>query len=635
MTEQEERQFAEAVDILVDMIDTLPKHTQASLRTFLPNVKNLIDIKYLFERLKDPIKRRYPKVSVDTFLDSKKYLWIWESVYPKVRQICKNIVEWWYREWVEVAWIGSGKSYSSEIMACYAAHHLLCLRDPHRNYKLSSDKNIAILNMGINATQAREVVFTGIRNFIIGSPRFQQFFPKTLSGTILFENQKILLASWNSKSTTPLWYNVFFATLDEAAFYLDNDEKAVAQEIYESLQRRIVSRFWNEWLLMMISSPRYIEDFIMRKLEESRQLDEEWNLVAPHIFAIQLPTRKVKNISNIDRTKCFYFNPRTTEIIASEKLEEEIAVRKVNYIDTLEFNDSFDLWEIPDEYKASFRQNPERAKRDFWATPSITLSWFFPSINIIRECYNKDRINPVTWPWTYKFADRPLRLPYYIHVDIWFNKDGKGDHTWIAMWHFGWWVKDEATWETRMNIVIDFVEQIAATEWKWEIDLSDVRQRIYDLKSLWYNIAMVTLDWYMSRDFMQVLKKKWIRAEYLSVDKTIDPYNLLKAAIYEKRIDLPYYEPLDKELIRLELIKWIKVDHPQNGSKDCSDAVAWVVFNVYEYTHAWELWIRVALWNMTQKEKEVAEREQKERSIQIQQRMLDKQNEIMERLFIT
>ena len=70
-----------------------------------------------------------------------------------------------------------------------------------------------------------------------------------------------------------------------------------------------------------------------------------------------------------------------------------------------------------------------------------------------------------------------------------------------------------------------------------------------------FNIALVTLDGYQSKDFMAILKARGIKADYLSVDRTIDPYNILKAAFYEKRIDLPYYKPLHDELLKLELVR--------------------------------------------------------------------------------
>ena len=133
---------------------------------------------------------------------------------------------------------------------------------------------------------------------------------------------------------------------------------------------------------------------------------------------MRLPTWKVKFDGNRDSKTYFYFNPRISELIKDEDVAEQLTLRKVNYIETPEFDDTYDLWEIPMDYKASFQQNPDKAKRDFGATPSLTLSGFFPTAATIRDCYNTERINPLTGPGKYEFADRPLRTPYYIHVDI-------------------------------------------------------------------------------------------------------------------------------------------------------------------------------------------------------------------------
>jgi len=219
--------------------------------------------------------------------------------------------------------------------------------------------------MGISATQALDVVFSGIRGLIEKTPFFLQFQPRILNGSIEFYENKLLMLSGNSKSTTPLGYNVFCAILDEAAFYLDNEHRSVAQEIYESLQRRIVSRFGKEGLLMMISSPRYIEDFIMRKLDESKLLNPDGTKVNPHIYSVQLPTWKVKAKKGTDATSKFLFNQRTGAILAEEELAGAYGTYRVNTLEQEDFDDTFDVWEIPGEYISSFRQNPEKAKRDF------------------------------------------------------------------------------------------------------------------------------------------------------------------------------------------------------------------------------------------------------------------------------
>lgn len=119
---------------------------------------------------------------------------------------------------------------------------------------------------------------------------------------------------------------------------------------------------------MMISSPRYIEDFIMRKLDESLEIDKLSGKKAnPHIYSIQLPTWKVKSKASMELTTKFYFNQRTKSIIDRTEMSysEMINSFKVNLIDDPKFDGSYDIWEIPGEYRASFRQNPDKAKRDF------------------------------------------------------------------------------------------------------------------------------------------------------------------------------------------------------------------------------------------------------------------------------
>jgi len=81
-----------------------------------------------------------------------------------------------------------------------------------------------------------------------------------------------------------------------------------------------------------------------------------------------------------------------------------------------------------------------------------------------------------------------------------------------------------------------------------------------------------------SVDTIQILKKKGIRAEYLSVDRSIEPYQTLKESIYGGNISCHKMEVLLDELSRLEITKAQKVDHPPGSSKDVADAVCGAVY---------------------------------------------------------
>jgi len=90
----------------------------------------------------------------------------------------------------------------------------------------------------------------------------------------------------------------------------------------------------------------------------------------------------------------------------------------------------------------------------------------------------------------------------------------------------------------------------------------------------------VTYDSWNSVEALQELNSKGFRAEELSVDRNIAPYQYLKDCFFDSRISLYHYEHLIGELSRLEK-KADKVDHPANGSKDVSDALAGAVWGCY------------------------------------------------------
>ena len=72
------------------------------------------------------------------------------------------------------------------------------------------------------------------------------------------------------------------------------------------------------------------------------------------------------------------------------------------------------------------------------------------------------------------------------------------------------------------------------------------------------------------------------------MDKTPISYEILKAALYDGRVDLPKHDQLELELVNLERDeKTGKVDHPPHGSKDLADALAGVVYGISRRRDVW------------------------------------------------
>jgi hypothetical protein len=564
-----------------------------SIKEHLNMCQNAQDVKYLKEWLLDPLKWRYPRVSFDTFLNGALYLNAGENVYPELRRMGNDILNGKYSEGVIVAGIGAGKTTLSELLVCYATHYLLCLRNPHKTYKLAKDKPITIINMGTTATQALEVTFAGIKNFIFNSPWFGNFNPNILSGTIRFSQNNILLMSGNSRATTPLGYNIFCGVLDEAAFYMDNDNHQTAEEIYTALQRRVTSRFGYDGLVIMISSPRYEGDFIMRKLEDAKKFPE-------YVYGRQIPTWKCKPIDKADLANKFLFNQKRGVIVSSAE------GLPVSLLEDAIFDQTKDIWEIPGEYRKAFQQDPEKAKRDFAAVPSKTIQAFMPNTDLIGKMFTEaespipldEKTGISSLSGKYKFSELPLRTSYFIHVDLALNKEGKGDYAGLAMAHLDGWNEDPITKERSKKVEVDLAERIGAGP-TGEIRFSDVREKIYALKAMGFTIRLVTFDGFNSADAIQILRSKGIRSELLSVDRIMEPYDTLKELIYDLRIKCHKMPKLKEELSRLEQTKAAKIDHPEGGSKDVSDAVCGAVYNVIKNTSNSEMGILTSDVNPT------------------------------------
>lgn len=185
------------------------------------------------------------------------------------------------------------------------------------------------------------------------------------------------------------------------------------------------------------------------------------------------------------------------------------------------------------------------------------------------------------------FAD-PLHknIPRHIHVDIGLTGDRLGIAASLVVGFRDVEIRDPVTFEkTKENL------PLLSTEWAFgveprpgkQIPLFKLRMFIQWLQQVGYPIAGVTLDGFQSADFIQGMTKMGFKAELLSVDKTVGPYVTLRTLIYEGRATLPINAILKRELEELELsAKGDAVDHPRDGTKDTSDAVAGSIFKANE-----------------------------------------------------
>jgi len=448
-------------------------------------------------------------------------------------------------------------SYIASKAMEYMVFRLLCFKDPARYFNFAKGTKIAFINISKSFSQAKDIVFGEIKNRLDNSPWFSKFYPadpRIKSKMRLPKNIYILPLGSNEEA--PLGYNIFGAVIDEASFHVITKDKDYAFEAYNQIKKRIKSRFLSRGKLFIITSPRYVYDFAENKFRDDTN---------KKLFKMRTPLWEAT-------PKEFYSGKKFD---LGEYIKEREGVK------------------IPIEYEDEFKQNPEKALRDYGAEPSMAIQGLFRDPTIIPSAVNKSRKSPINISGSFEdwFINSRSNKKYdpekrFIHVDLALNKEGKGDCAGIAMGKFNGWEKLrtlDGKIERRPKIYIDYMEKIRARP-KEEILFSDVRNKIYKLRDMGYNIALVSYDGWQSIDSIQTLKEKGFHVQVLSVDKTTEPYYTLKEALLTDRLDFYYNKDLISELQQLEEVNGRKIDHPRRGSKDLSDAVAGVCYHCSKRT---------------------------------------------------
>jgi len=453
----------------------------------------------------------------------------------------------------------SGKSYVSSMAIVYIVYRLLCLKNPQEYFNMAKGTKIAFINISKSFSQAKDIVFGEIKNRLDNNKWFQTFYPpdpRIKSKIRMPKNLYILPVGSNEEA--PLGYNIFGAVIDEASFHTLTKDKDYAEESYNQIKKRIRSRFFSKGKLFIITSPRYVYDFAEKKFEESETNDKIYRKRAP------------------------LWEAMPAEMFCGQKF------------DLGDYLTAMAGTMIPIEYEDEFKQNPERAMRDYGAQPSMAIQGLFNNPETITNAANYDRRHPIdlkTGDFAEWFFNKKSESGYdndkrFIHIDLGLNKKGKGDAAGFAMGKFNGWqeVKSiEGKIEKRPKIWIDLMMRITAKPMD-EIKFEDIRKKIYRLKDIGYNIAKISFDGWQSIDSIQTLNSSGFNAETLSIDRNPESYYTLKAAMLDGRMDFYYYKPFVEELQQLEEIKGTKIDHPRQGSKDVADAVAGVCYHAAQGT---------------------------------------------------
>lgn len=352
------------------------------------------------------------------------------------------------------------------------------------------------------------------------------------------------------------------------------------------MKTRFTNRGKNPGIVILASSKRSEKSFLEEHMKRKAESEKENTLIVDEAVWDIKPKGTYSD-------KHFYVavgNRFLTSDVIREENPDLDAYRDRGYR----------ILEVPVDLRANFLDDIDRALCDFAGISSSELSTYISGVRL-AECKHKEILNPFvkdiievgnapddkTQYWDYFDIERVpkalMNKPLYIHLDM----SVSGDKTGIG----GVWVigkKPSVEGEPASKDLFyqaAFCVSVKAPKGH-QVSFEKNRQFIRWLKEKGFKVKGISCDTYQSYDLLQQLKSENFNTSVISVDRVNSdhvcvPYQNFKSVIYEARLKLfAKCDLLTTEIVSLERNgNTGKVDHPDRGSKDASDALCGAIYN--------------------------------------------------------
>jgi intein/homing endonuclease len=458
----------------------------------------------------------------------------------------------------------SGKDFISTVAVAYIVYVLLCMKDPASYYGKPQGDAIDILNIAINATQAKNVFFKGFKQRIDNNPWFDGKYDAK-ADNIEFDKH-ITVHSGHSERESWEGYNLLVVILDEiSGFALEsasgNLNAKTSEQIYDMYSASVVSRFPDYGKTILLSFPRYKDDFIQQRYaavvaSKNTVIHTERLIVNP-----DLPDDYEGNFVEFEWEEDHIISYREPRVFALKRPSWIInPTKKVT------------------DYTGQFFKNMTDALMRFACMPPESIDGMFKDSERVNNAFRQPLAIEEDGTINHTLVADPEKI-YYIHVDL----AQKIDRCAVSMAHVDSWTAVRykgISDKVEPVVVVDFIRYWTPSASK-TVDFAEVRDFIVSMSKKGFNIGLVTFDRWNSVEMMEYLDGMGLKTDRLSVAKP--HYTDLLMVVNEGRCHGPDIELVRKELKQLRIIK-DKVDHPRSGSKDLADATCGAVFNAISLT---------------------------------------------------
>lgn len=554
----------------------------------------------------DLLLQDYKEIPVDiiTFIKDPKYLgkaWhlkdgtcklfpYWEN---KLKELFPDNLSTNYNTFIESGARGLGKSEIAVTCALYLMHRLMCLKDPHTFLNLKPTEQVAFAFMNITEILAMDIGVTKFQNTVQSSPWFME--RGTISGKkdLTWNPPNFINIIIGSQPRHVIGQAIYYAFFDEISFIPNQDidkQKAKAIDMIDTALGGMKTRFTNNGrnptLMVLASSKRSEKSFLEEHMKKKMETDHENTLI------VDEPVWNIRPASEYSGER--FYVAVGNKFLVSEVVPDNVDIKP--YVDR-----GFNVIHVPVEYKASFKEDIDRALCDYAGISSNLLTKYisgdrFQKIKnfALKNPFKADVIevgngnNEQYFDYFDIAKINPLMKsrPMFIHLDMSLT----GDKTGIA----GIWIKGKKPHQpgeldtNELFYSVAFAVSIKAPK-GYQISLEKNRNFIYWLREQGFNIKGVSSDTFQSADTGQQLKARNFNYEVISVDRVdtdriCKPYQYIKNTIYEERIETFDSELMTQEFLQLERNNNSgKVDHPDGQSKDMADAITGAVFNASKH----------------------------------------------------
>ncbi|MBO7734845.1 MAG: hypothetical protein J6S67_19955 [Methanobrevibacter sp.] len=552
------------------------------------------------DKYEDLLYADYDEIPVDivTFVEDRRYLGnAWHDsegkskLYPfwkeQLQKLFPTTTETSVNNAIFSGARGIGKSEIAVTVGLYILYRVLCLKNPVDYFRLKPTEKLCFAFMNIKKQLAEEIGISKFQNTVKMSPWFMSHGSMTRRNNAPYwvppDYIDIIIGS---QASDVIGLPILFSFFDEISFIRNMDidkQKEKAIDMIDTAIGGMKTRFLHNGkspaLLCLASSKRSEKSFLEVHMRKKLETEKENVLIVDKaVWDIKPPETYSGKRFNVALGNKFLVSQVLFDF-------DDVGVWKEK---------GYKILSVPEEFRPNFLEDIDRALCDYAGISSSEITKYI-SGDAVKDIICDDRSNPFVRDIIevgnakddnaqyYDFFDLskvPNELksrPLFIHLDM----SVSGDMTGIA----GVWIKgkkvsaDELSQANDLFYSLAFSVSVKAPKGR-QISFEKNKNFIYWLREQGFSIKGVSTDSFQSVETGQVLQSKGYNYQQISVDRVdpsthiCKPYQYFRATIYEKRLEIYRSQTLIDEIVDLERnINSGKVDHPDGGHKDVTDAV--------------------------------------------------------------